>query len=190
MSEKREKPVQALSYQPSTGPENDLEQVYQAHSQRVLRAAYRVTGSMDDAQDVLQTVFLRLARRDGVSRLSDNPASYLHRAAINAGLDLIRSRQSQRATALEAVEPVLEDTNEPSPERSHVGTELNEKIREILSRMSPTSAEIFTLRYFEGYGNNEIAEMLGKSRSTVNVILHRTREKLRNELASYVGETQ
>ena len=54
--------------------------------------------------------------------------------------------------------------------------------------MSAKAAEIFVLRYFEGYGNNEIAGMLGTSRSTVNVILHRTRERLREELASYLGE--
>ena len=61
-------------------------------------------------------------------------------------------------------------------------------MRQALARMSPKAAEVFTLRYFEGYGNHEIAKLLGTSRSTVNVILHRTRRKLREELGSYFGE--
>ena len=66
--------------------------------------------------------------------------------------------------------------------------EIRGEIRKALAKMSPKSAEVFILRYFEGYGNHEIARMLGASRSTINVILHRTRQKLREEIASYVGE--
>ena len=65
---------------------------------------------------------------------------------------------------------------------------LRDEIRKALAKMSPKAAETFVLRYFEGYGNHEIARMLGTSRSTINVILHRTRQKLREEIASYVGE--
>ena len=50
------------------------------------------------------TVFLRLARREGGSPLSDSLGGYLHRAAVNAGLDVIRSRQSRKTTALDDVE--------------------------------------------------------------------------------------
>jgi RNA polymerase sigma-70 factor (ECF subfamily) len=63
-------------------------------------------------------------------------------------------------------------------------------VREALARMSPRAAEIFALRYFEGYANHEIAGLLGTSRSTVNVILHRTRKELRGEMESYAGETR
>ena len=94
---KREGPLQnALS---STAPEApDLDRVYRDHHLQVLRTAYRVTGSSQDAEDVMQTVFLRLARREGGSPLSDSPGSYLHRAAINAALDIVRSRKAARAT--------------------------------------------------------------------------------------------
>ena len=78
-----------------------MERVYRDHASRVLSAAYRVTGSSQDAEDVLQTVFMRLVRRDGGAHLDENPAAYLHRAAVNAALDLIRSRKSARATPLE-----------------------------------------------------------------------------------------
>jgi RNA polymerase sigma-70 factor (ECF subfamily) len=139
---------------------------------------------------VLQTVFLRLARREGGSPLSDSPGSYLHRAAINAALDVVRSRQAQRATPLDDVEPILATTRDEAPDRQQDAVEIREQVRRALSHLSPKSAEIFALRYFEGFGNHEIARMLGTSRSTINVILHRTRQRLKDEIAAYVGEGQ
>lgn len=179
---------QAVSSNPP--PKADLERIFQQHHERVLRAAYRVTGNVEDAQDVLQTVFLRLIRRKGGAHLSDSPGSYLHRAAVNAGLDLVRSRQAARSTPLEAVEPVLAGAEEQAPDRVQHGREIRDQIRAALGKMSAKAAEIFVLRYFEGYGNHEIAKMLGTSRSTVNVILHRTRHKLREEIGPCVGEEQ
>jgi RNA polymerase sigma-70 factor (ECF subfamily) len=177
---------QALKPNPQTEP--DLEQIYTAHHQRVLRAAYRVTGSAQDAEDVLQTVFLRLVRREGGSPLSDSLGNYLHRAAVNAALDIVRSRKTSRLTPLEGVEATLASGSETSPDDTQSVAEVKDQIRAALGKMSAKAGEIFVLRYFEGYGNHEIAGMLGTSRSTVNVILHRTRERLREELASYLGE--
>ena len=191
MGEERESEDTLQQSRPRTttpGPGSGLEQVFREHHGRILRAAYRVTGNSQDAEDVLQTVFLRLVRREGGSPLSDSPGSYLHRAAVNAALDVVRSRKSANATALDDVEAHLESAAQESPERRQGGAEIREQIRLALAKMSAKSAEIFVLRYFEGYGNHEIAKMIGTSRSTVNVILHRTREKLRHEIASYVGE--
>jgi len=170
-------------------PGVDLERIFREHQQRVLRAAYRVTGSAEDAQDVLQTVFMRLVRREGgAPPLSDSPASYLHRAAVNAALDIVRSRQSARSTPLADVESTIAEQPTLSPERRQGAAEIREQIRLALATMSAKAAEVFALRYFEGYGNHEIAKMLGTSRSTINVILHRTRQKLRDAIGPYVGE--
>ena len=185
---KREANVQqALKASPDTEP--DLEQIYREHHRRVIQAAYRVTGNAQDAEDVLQTVFMRLVRREGGSPLSDSLGTYLHRAAINAALDVVRSKRSARASALDLVEPTLAAAAGEAPDKLQGGSELKEQIRLALGQMSAKAAEIFALRYFEGYGNHEIAKMLGTSRSTVNVILHRTREKLRKEMGPYLGET-
>jgi RNA polymerase sigma-70 factor (ECF subfamily) len=64
-----------------------LSQLFGEHHKRVLRAAYRITGNMADAEDVAQIVFLRLASANGPVT---NAGSYLHRAAINGALDLLR----------------------------------------------------------------------------------------------------
>src|SRR6266496_3793752 len=81
-----------------------LESLFQQHHDRVFRTAYRVTGSAADAEDVLQTVFLRIARGQEGADAADNTEAYLSRAAINASLDLLRSRKRSKAVAMDDVE--------------------------------------------------------------------------------------
>src|SRR5207249_11897120 len=69
---------------------------------RVFRTAYRVTGNAADAEDVLQTVFLRLARGPQVTT-PENEEGYFARAAINASLDLLRSRKRAKSVAFDEV---------------------------------------------------------------------------------------
>ncbi len=76
-----------------------LESVFLEHQRRVFRAAYRITGNAQDAEDVLQTVFLRLARQGDAASLA-NPSSYLYRAAVNAALDLLRARKERSSVVL------------------------------------------------------------------------------------------
>jgi len=184
----REAKVQAATQATTPPPAPELGQIYRDHHKKVLNAAYRVTGNAQDAEDVLQTVFMRLVRREGGSPLSDSPGSYLHRAAINAALDIVRSRAASRTSPLEDVETSLSASANEAPDRIHDAEEIRDEIRKALAKMSPKSAEVFVLRYFEGYGNHEIARMLGASRSTINVILHRTRQRLREEIGSRAGD--
>ena len=175
--------------------DQELHALFQAHSARIYRIAYRITGNASDAEDVLQTIFLRLLRREETPDLSRSAGSYLHRAAVNAGLDLLRSRRRARAVPLEADDeedvapaPQLEATHYSSAAESRLErSELRDLLRQALAQLNPRSAEVFALRYFEGYGNTEIAEMLGTSRSSIGVTLHRSRERLKEQLGSLVG---
>ncbi|MEK7404786.1 MAG: RNA polymerase sigma factor [Acidobacteriota bacterium] len=164
----------------------DLEQVFQAHHGRVFRAAYRVTGNAGDAEDVLQTVFLRLLDRHATEPIADMP-SYLHRAAVNAALDLLRTRQRSHSLPLEEVAPRLVQDARLQPDRRLAARELRESLRQAIARLSPKAAEIFALRYFEGYEYAEIASMLGLTLSNVAVTLHRSRGQLQEELRSFIG---
>src|SRR5690242_20658382 len=71
----------------------DFEQLFQEHHGLVYRAAYRITGNAQDAEDVLQTLFLRLLHRGRPLDMDANPKGYLHRAAVNIALDIIRARR-------------------------------------------------------------------------------------------------
>src|SRR5260370_36939522 len=82
------------------GPLPGLEEIFLGHKDRVFRAAYRITGNAGDAEDVLQTVFLRLAREGALSEIVDLPAS-LPRSAVNPPLDLFRRRKECRHRSLD-----------------------------------------------------------------------------------------
>ena len=159
-----------------------LEQVFLEHQGRVLRAAYRITGNAQDAEDVLQTVFLRLSRREAGNPAPQNLASYLYRAAINAALDLLRARRDPESVDLEGAAERVPDAPSGRPDRLHEAGETRAWLRAALGRLSPRAAEVFALRYLEGYDNREIAQLLGTSRMTIAVTLHRTRHQLQKEL--------
>jgi RNA polymerase sigma-70 factor (ECF subfamily) len=156
-----------------------FEQLFQAHHDRVYRAAYRVTGNTSDAEDVLQSVFLRLMKGQHDFASVDDAGNYLYRAGVNAALDLIRSRQSAPSTPLDEHVPPASGWK---PDRSHHGPELRSRLREAVAGLHSTAAEMFVLRYFEGYDNAEVARLMNTSEGTVAVTLHRTRARLQKEL--------
>jgi RNA polymerase sigma factor (sigma-70 family) len=186
--ERRAGGVQATAYEiTAVRPPEALEAIFREHHGSVFRAAYRITGNAADAEDVLQTVFMRLLRRDEQPDLSNSAGSYLHRAAVNAALDMLRRRKRARAVDLDEVGDQLVDTAN-QPERNRGNRELSRRLRAALTQLSPRQAEIFTLRYLEGLGNLEIARMLGSSQTSIAVILHRARHRLQKELGSLQGE--
>ena len=168
----------------------DLDLVFREHHATVFRAAYRVTGNASDAEDVLQTVFMRLLRRQPGAEAVGNMEGYLRRAAVNAALDLIRSRQAAPQVPLEDVAPLLPEKASLAPDRLHRSSEIRHWLREAVARLSPRAAEMFALRFFEGKDNPEIAETLGSTPASVAVTLSRTRDRIQQEFRSYMGESQ
>ena len=82
--------------------------------------------------------------------------------------------------------PLEEAPALPSPGTRDV-PELRDSLRRALATLSPRTAEVFALRYFEGYKNQEIAQMLGMSQVQVAVLLFRTRKQLQKEIKSQTG---
>ena len=169
-------------------PLGEIERIFRDHHTMVFRAAYRITGNPTDAEDVLQTVFLRLLRRDAESEAVANMSGYLHRAAVNSALDLMRARQNSRSVPLDDVAPMLTENSALAPDRAHSSAESREWLRGAVARLSPQAAEIFSLRFFEGKDNNEIAGIVGTTPGTVAVTLSRARDRIEKEFRAYQGE--
>ena len=157
---------------------DEFERSFRAHHGMVFRTAYRVTGNAADAEDASQTVFLRLLHRSDSADAVKSEESYLRRAAVNAALDILRSRKASPTVEL------VELPGEPSQNET---AELRRVLAQALGKLEPRSAEVFTLRFLEGFTNPQIAAMLGISQVLVAVIVHRTRRQLRKELGAYLG---
>src|SRR5215470_17923341 len=76
-------------------PPTEFEKLFREHSPMVYKTACGVTGSPADAEDVVQTIFLRLLRRPVAPDFYERPERYLYKAAINASLNTTRSRRRQ-----------------------------------------------------------------------------------------------
>jgi RNA polymerase sigma-70 factor (ECF subfamily) len=163
----------------------DFEQTFREHHQLIYRAALRITGRAEDAEDVVQTLFLRLLRRDRTLDIEKSPKAYLHRAAVNIALDLIKVRNRNASAGDDAM---LVQDGAPGQERRSTGAEIQQWLRAALAELSPKVAEMFVLRHIEGYDNAEIAKMLGTSRGTVAVLLFRARGRLKRSLKTHLGE--
>ena len=180
------KPVNSGPSVAKTGSVGELETLFQAHHGRVFRTAHRITGSTADAEDVLQNVFLRLVKGQDDYDLSRNPEAYLSRAAINASLDLLRSRSRSKVVGLDDVNTEALSSGFRNPEVTHADRELQTLVRQAVSRLGKTAGEMFVLRYYEGFDNKEIAVLLNTSPLVVGVVLHRARTKLRKEIGHYL----
>src|SRR6185503_16560587 len=88
----------------------ELDRILREHHLLVYRTAYGVTGSREDAQDIVQTIFLRLLKRECPPHLQKNPKAYLYRAAVNLSLNTIRSRRHQLQAGDAGLEKVAVST--------------------------------------------------------------------------------
>lgn len=165
-------------------PSASLEALFRQHHRLVFATAYRITGSADDAEDVLQTVFLRLMRQGDEVDLSPSPGGYLRRAAINAGLDLMRSRARKQSFDLDEIDA---PATGPGPEEHGRAREIRRCLRQALTALTPKSAEVFSLRFLEGMGNHEIADMTDTSQTAIGVMVHRARNRVKKDMAACVG---
>jgi RNA polymerase sigma-70 factor (ECF subfamily) len=178
-------PKVVLSHEQTVTLPSSLAQIYLDHHDRLYRAAYRITGSSSDAEDVIQSVFLRLSTRQESTEGADNLAAYLYRAAINSALDLLRARREGRLLSLDVL-----DTQAAGCEESTQGDQgLRTWLRQALSQLNPRWAEMFVLKHVEGCDNGEIARLCGTSQAVVAVTLFRARARLKTELSAQMGGT-
>jgi RNA polymerase sigma-70 factor (ECF subfamily) len=166
---------------------HSMESLFREHSKDVFRAAYRVTGSASDAEDALQTVFVRLARQGRIERLREQPGAYLKRAGTNAGLDLLRRRRTAAAVELTEEGPVLVADRRDEPDRILDNITLSGALREAIAALNERAAEVFVMRHIEGMSNGAIASELGTSAAVVAVTLHRARRKIEQHLKTLLG---
>jgi RNA polymerase sigma-70 factor (ECF subfamily) len=159
--------AQTMAMNPST----EFADLYERHYAAVYHSALRVTGNPADAEDVLQTVFLRVLNQH--LELPYAPERYFRRAAVNAALDVLRRRVSHQESPLDEADWVASKENTPF---------LKERLRCALASIDPADAAMFLLRYLEGMSNGELAEMFGQEKNNIAVRLHRIRQSLQAEM--------
>lgn len=158
---------------PSRTPVAGFAELYERHYEAVFRAALRVTGNAADAEDVLQTVFLRVMAGGVDVEALAVPAAYFRRAAVNAAVDVLRRRELRAESGYD----------NPAP---HVVVQppvlLKERLRRALGILEREDASLFLLRHVEGLSIEELAAMFHMEKNNVSVRLHRIRQRLQVEM--------
>jgi RNA polymerase sigma-70 factor (ECF subfamily) len=159
-----------------TTPLAGFAELYERHYQAVFRAALRITGRPADAEDVLQTVFLRVVAQGTRGGNVDDlalPAAYFRRAAVNAAVDVLRRRALHAESEYDDLAP-------------HAAVQppllLKEQLRRAIAAVDSEDATLFLLRHVEGLSIDELAGMFKIEKNNVAVRLHRIRHRLQTEL--------
>jgi RNA polymerase sigma-70 factor, ECF subfamily len=158
----------------------ELEELFLEHCQMVHRTAYAVTGHRQDAEDVLQSIFVKLLQRGLTPEVRQHPARYLHRAAVNLSLNVLRNSKRRRLVdGIDLLEiPASGEKREGARERD----ERHERLMEALASLKPRALEILLLHYKHEYSDAQIAALLGTTRGTIAVTLFRIRARLKTLL--------
>jgi len=160
--------------------EQELERLFRENYAMLYRTAYSLLDSPADAEDVPQTIFLRLLRNGMTPDMQRNPNGYLYRAAVNLSLNIIRERKRRGPT--EGVERL-----EIPAEGSNTKEDIHRLLSEAIAQLDQDSAQILILRYVHNRSDADIAKLMGTSRGTIAMRLFRSRARLKKLMRDSPG---
>ncbi len=170
-----------------------LEELVSIYSPRVFGLLYRLTGSADEAEDLLQETFLRMVRAIGAYENRGRFEAWLFHIAANLARDYVR-RERRRGNTQSFDEAGGGEGRETAGFPRWVGPQTEEppnrllrqedaqRLSECLNRLSQAEREILLLRHYAGLPFREIAELLGVPLGTALARAHRALARLREEL--------
>jgi len=147
-----------------------LTQLYNEHRARALAIARRIVGDSDDAEDVVQDVFARLAWRSPGYGGRAAWSTWLHRVMVNSSINWLRARKRRERLAHEPSEPV-------TPEAQAMGAEMKRHFTSAMESINEQQRQVLYLREMRGLSYPEIARLLQIPEGTVKSTLHRARQR-------------
>ena len=143
--------------------------------------AYGMTGSVGDAEDIVQDAFLGATRARQAGTTIDDPKAYLTTAVTRLGINLLRSARVRRETYVGdwLPEPVVVPADRPGPaEHAELADSLSMAFLVLLEALSPVERAVFMLREVFGYGYPDVARIIGKTEVNCRQIFARARHRI------------
>ena len=156
----------------------EAERLVNTYADLILRLSYTYLSHTHDAQDICQTVFLKLIERRPAFASSEHEKAWIIRTTINACKDHLKSHWRKTTVPIEAARHVPAPAAEPG------------SILASVNLLPPKYRAVIYLHYYEGYQAAEIGEILGVPLGTVHTRLARGRAKLRTLLGGTEYERQ
>jgi len=142
--------------------------------------AYRMVGSVGDAEDIVQEAFLRFHRASGEGEEIESPKAYLSAITTRLGIDHLRSARVRREQYVGTwlPEPVLTDPESDVELHAETADSLSMAFLVLLESLSPVERAVFLLREVFEYGYDEIARVIGKTEDNCRQIAVRARRQV------------
>jgi RNA polymerase sigma-70 factor (TIGR02957 family) len=143
--------------------------------------AYGMTGSVGDAEDIVQDAFLGLTRARQAGTTITDPKAYLTTTVTRLGINYLRSARARRETYVGdwLPEPVVVPAGGPGPaEHAELADSLSMAFLVLLETLSPAERAVFMLREVFGYGYPDVARIIGKTEVNCRQIFARARQRI------------
>ncbi len=154
-----------------------LEELYKKHKDKVYALALRLTNNVQDAEDIVQEIFIQVYRKIDQFRGDAAFSSWLYRIATNVTLSTLRRRK--RSSRELPAEEILTQEGHSETQTSRL---LRPFLEEAIVSLPPKARMAFVLHDIQGFQHQEIAKMLNCSVGTSKSQLHKARAQLRKFL--------
>ena len=185
----------ALIRSAQRGDAEAFEQLVRSYDANVLRMAFNLLRSEEDARDVYQEAFLRVYRNLPSFRFDCSFSTWLYRIVANLCLDQIRKRKVRKEEAasittaegeLDRFQLLAEGRADVDPQRQLMSAEVNNRIQEVLAQLTARERLVFEMRHFGGMRLRAIGEAIGVTEEAAKNCLFRATQKMRSALGDFV----
>lgn len=176
------------------GNQQSFEELINRYGAKAYSLASRLTRNQEDAEEVLQDVFVTVARKiisfEGKSSFS----SWLYRVTVNAALMKLRKRKQDRSVAIDDALPQVQDAifaksaEHGSVDQAAARAEVAVALEEAIRRLPDDYRGVFVLRDVDGLTSREVGKILNLTVPAVKSRLHRSRLMLRRRLSRFYSE--
>ena len=177
------------------GDSEAFRSLVERHSRYVFSVAYRLTGSIEDAEDIVQNTFIKAYKQLSRFEARADFKTWLHRITVNCSIDLIRARRHRE------VPQDLDDSESaggrppadgtlPGPERLLLSAEVRDRLREGMSQLTASERAAFTLRHVEGLSIREVASAMGLKTEAAKNSIFRAVRKMRLALEPFAAVSE
>jgi RNA polymerase sigma-70 factor (ECF subfamily) len=174
------------------GNQAAFEELVRQYDGPVLRLAYHMTRSEQDAQDIYQEAFLKAYRNIGNFRFECSFYTWIYRIVTNLCLDQLRKRQVRKEDSavitdsdgetFDMLDQVADVRSGASPEKDLMRRELGNRIARALEKLTPRERMVFEMKHYQGLKLRTIGEILNTTEETAKNTLFRGTQKLRAAL--------
>jgi RNA polymerase sigma-70 factor (ECF subfamily) len=157
-----------------TGNEEALEVLVRRHYMTVYRLAFRWCRIKEDAEDVTQEVFVKMAGRLHSFRLKSSFPTWLYRVTVNTAMDLFRKRDVRGKYESMTELPAITGNPSPNPEEAVLFRQIYDQLDRLPAKQKAAVLLVFT----EGLSHRDAARALGCSETTISWRIFQARKKL------------